>query len=123
MVEVTYSWEAQNWCTSFKNWKEILSQFRFVTEDLSAAGAGTDSMTNSLGYCKEGDGKASILTQLQHNKQAPAENYAEFAEEVNRETRKVVSHRMLGTGCWCYADPELALTGQVRPGVPVEGPA
>ncbi len=58
---------------------------RFVTfgfslsEDLSAAGAGTDSMTKSPGHCKEGDGKASILTQLQHNKQTPAENYAEFA--------------------------------------------
>ena len=43
---------------------------------LSAAGAGTDSMAKSLG-----DRKASILTQLQHNKQTPAENYAEFAEE------------------------------------------
>ena len=59
-------------------------------------------MTKSLGHCKEGDGKASILTQLQHNKQTPAENYAEFAEEVNveKQTGKAVSqHRMLGTGC------------------------
>ena len=46
-------------------------------------------MTKSAGHCKNGDGKASILTQLQQaNKQTPAENYAEFAEEVNGETNR-----------------------------------
>ena len=78
---------------------------RFVTfgfslsEDLSAAGAGTDSMTKSLGHCKEGDGKASILTQLQHNKQTPAENYAEFALLYWRSKYSKTGGAVCHTGC------------------------
>ena len=47
-------------------------------------------MTKSLGHCTEGDGKASILTQLQHNKQTAAENYAEisFLERQQSENQQ-----------------------------------
>ena len=47
-------------------------------------------MTKSLGHCTEADGKASILTQLQHNKQTAAENYAEisFLERQQSENQQ-----------------------------------